>query len=65
MLEEAVATLGKLPKRKPITVAKVMSTLRVDTRTAIRLLTALERIELLERSGGEPGECLLWSRTNA
>ena len=65
MLEEAVATLGKLPKRKPITVAMVMHTLHVDTRTAIRFLDLLARAALLTRSGGERGNPLIWRRGDA
>lgn len=55
-LEWALAELGKLHKRKPITVAHVMKVLGQDTKSAIRFLGVLERAGWLIRSGGRARE---------
>jgi predicted DNA-binding transcriptional regulator YafY len=65
VFEEAVAALAKLPKRQPITVAKAMGKIGTDARTAVRFLSILERMEILDRSGGEAGKPLLWTRKPA
>ena len=62
IIESATRALAKLPKRKPITVAYVMKVLGEDTRTSVRFLRILEEAGLLIRSGGGPGQPLLWNR---
>lgn len=62
-LTEAFEAIGKIRRRNGFTLRDVMVAMKSDHRTAIKLMQLLERIGALSRSGGGPGEALVWTKT--
>lgn len=62
-LTEAFEAIGKIRRPNGFTLRDVMTAMGSDHRTAIKLMQLLERVGALVRSGGGPGEALVWTKT--